>query len=241
MDTVTWEMRKFDKYREIIKKMRGLGESTAQRMELDCTHQFTFGMSATSYTNQDGETISTATGDGLQIFSDSHTITGSSTTYDNLITGAFSRTALEDAEGKFVQMVNNNDTKIVVKPDTIVTTDDPALINSVKEFLGSDKNPDSANQATNVYKGKYKHVVLPYLSTDANGAYNSSIKNYWMLLDSKHTDAIMEISENPTFKAAKPGSNSEDFETDDWKFKSSSTYDIGVLDSKFAVGSTGAA
>ena len=67
MDAITYEMRKFDKYREIDKKMRKLGETTAKRIELDLTHQFTFGMSASSYTNMDGETVSTLSADGQNI------------------------------------------------------------------------------------------------------------------------------------------------------------------------------
>jgi len=57
------------KYREIEKKMRGLGQSTAMRIELDLTHMFTFGLQGASYTNMDGETVNTVTGDGLAIFS----------------------------------------------------------------------------------------------------------------------------------------------------------------------------
>lgn len=240
-DSVSWEMRKFDKYRQIMKKMRGLGESTKQRMELDATHQFTFGMAGTSYTNMDGETVSTASGDGLAIFSASHTITGSSTTFSNLDTQAFDRGALESMELLFTKMVNNNDMKVVSKPDTIITTDDPTLVNSVKEFLGSQDRPDTSNRAKNVYSGKYKHLILPYLATTNLGAYDATKKNYWMLANLGHTDAIMEISEYPTFKAAEPGSNGEDFDTDDWHFKSSATYDLGVLDVKFITGSTGVA
>ena len=65
-DSVTWEMRKYDKYREIEKKMRGLGESTAMRIELDLTHLFTFGLQGATYTNMDGEIVNTVTGDGVQ-------------------------------------------------------------------------------------------------------------------------------------------------------------------------------
>ena len=239
-EAVTWEMRKFDKYREIDKVMRRLGETTAQRIELDLTHQFTFGMSATSYTNMDGETVATTTGDGLQIFSGSHTITGASTTYSNLITTVFSRDALEASELLFTKMINNTGAKVVVKPDTIITSDDPATCNAVAEFLKSINAPDTANQTTNVYKGKYKHLILPYLATDADGAYSSTCAPYWMLADLSHTDAICEISENPTFTAPTVGGNGEDFLTDDWSFKSSACYDYGVLDAKFIVGSTGA-
>src|SRR3972149_7672970 len=108
-DSVTWEMRKYDKYREIEKKMRGLGESTAMRIELDLTHLFTFGLQGSSYTNMDGETVDTVTGDGVQIFSNSHTITGSSTNVDNLNgTLAVGRTNLEAGERLFANMVNMN-------------------------------------------------------------------------------------------------------------------------------------
>lgn len=241
MEEVTWEMRKYDKYREIFKLMRGLGESTAQRKELDLTHQLTFGMTGTSYTNMDGETVSTTTGDGLAIFSTVHTITGSSATFSNKMTAAFSRAALEEAEGLFTRMVNHNGQKVTVTPDTIITSDDPATVNLVKEFLKSTMAPDTANGATNVYASKYKHLVLPYLATTATGAIDTTKVGYWFLADLAHTDAILEVSEEPNFVAPNVGGNGEDFETDGWKFKSSASYDYGFLDPKFIVGSTGAA
>ena len=236
-DSVTWEMRKYDKYREIEKKMRGLGESTAMRIELDLTHLFTFGLQGSSYTNMDGETVNTVTGDGLQIFSDSHTITGSSTTVDNYGgTAAFNRTNLEAAERLFRNMVNMNDVKVVPKPDTIITGDDPAIVNVVSEFMKSVSAPDTSERADNVYKGKYKHVQLPLLATTNLGAPTSTGRYYWMLADLKKKDAIVEFSEMPTFTAPSPGNNGEEFDTDDWKFKSSASYAYGVLDYKWIVG-----
>ncbi|MCX6822223.1 MAG: hypothetical protein NTW30_05615 [Candidatus Aenigmarchaeota archaeon] len=239
MESVTWEMRKFDKYREIDKVMRRLGETTAQRMELDLTHQFTFGMTASSYTNIDGETVATTAADGVQIFSASHTMKGATGNVSNYITDKFSRAGLEAAEQKFTLMRNNAGTKVIVKPDTIITSDDPATVNAVAEFLKSMTAPDTANRADNVYHAKYKHLVLPYLATDASGNPDSTKTNYWMLADLSHTDAILEIAENPTFTAPKVGGNGEDFLTDDWSFKSSATYDYGVADFKFIVGSLG--
>jgi len=240
MDAITWELRKFDRYREIDKKMRKLGETTAKRIELDLTHLFTFGMSASSYTNMDGETVATTSGDGQNLFDTDHTITSTSDTYGNLITTAFSRAGLEEAENTFNTFVDNNGNIVLVEPDTIVTGRNVTIQNSVKEFLRSTLVPDEANNATNVYAGKYKHLVLPYLSTSTAGAPVTTYDNYWMLADLKHKDAICEISENPTFTAPSQGGNGEDFETDDWKFKSSATYDYGVLDYKWIVGSTGA-
>lgn len=237
-DSVTWEMRKYDKYREIEKKMRGLGESTAQRIELDLTHLFTFGLQGASYTNMDGETVDTVTGDGLQIFSDSHTITGSSTTVDNSNgTLAFNRTNLEAAERLFRNMVNMNDVKVVPKPDTIITGDEPAVVNVVMEFMRSVGAPDTAERADNVYKGKYQHIVLSLLATTNLGAPTTTGRYYWMLADLKKKDAILEFSEMPTFTMGMTGNNGEDFDTDDWKAKSSASYAYGVLDYKWIVGS----
>lgn len=218
--------------------MRGLGESTAMRIELDLTHLFTFGLQGASYTNMDGETVNTVTGDGVQIFSNSHTVTGSSTNVDNLNgTLAFNRTNLEAAERLFRNMVNMNDVKVVPKPDTIITGDDPAIVNIVSEFMKSVSAPDTAERADNVYKGKYKHLVLPLLATTNVGAPTATGRYYWMLADLKRKDAILEFSEMPTFTAPNPGNNGEEFDTDDWKFKSSASYAYGVLDYKWAVGS----
>lgn len=219
--------------------MRGLGESTAQRIELDLTHLFTFGLQGSTYTNMDGETVNTQTGDALAIFSDSHTITGSSTTVDNSNgTLAFNRTNLEAAERLFRNMVNMNDVKVVPKPDTIITGDDPAIVNVVSEFLKSIEAPDTAERATNVYKAKYNHIQLPFLATTNLGAPTSTGRYYWMLADLKHKDAILEFSEMPTFTAPSTGNNGEDFDTEDWKFKSSASYAYGVLDYKWIVGSS---
>ena len=237
-NSVTWEMRKYDKYAQIEKQMRGLGESTAVRLELDLTHLFTFGLQGTAYTNMDGESVATTTGDGLAIFSNSHTITKNSTTVDNLNgTEAFNRGGLELAERLFVNMVNMNDNKVVPQPNLIITSDEPQVINLVKEFLRSTGAPDTAERAENVYRGKYDHLVLPYLATDLSGAPDSTARYYWMLADTAHKDAIVEFSEMPNFTAASPNMNGEDFRTDDWWFKSSASYAYGILDYKWIVGS----
>lgn len=241
MDEVTWEMRKFDKYRKISQIMSGLGQSTAQRLELDCTHQLTFGMSASSYTNMDGETIGTTSADGQNLFDTDHTASGvSGSTYSNLSTYEFGDTGLEDCENKIVTWVDDNGNKVMTQMNTIFTTEDPTLVNNVKRYMKSTQEPDTANNAVNVYAGKYNHVILPYLATSNAGAYNSAIKNYWGLWNTNNPNALLEISEYPTFKAAKPDSNSEDFETDGWKYKSAACYDLGVLDWKIGCGSTGA-
>ena len=237
-DGVSWEMRKYDKYREIEAKMRGLGESTAMRIELDLTHMFTFGLQGSSYTNMDGETVNTVSADGVQLFSNSHTITKDSTNVDNYNgTTAFGQTGLEAAQRLFRNMVNNNAIKVTPKPNAIITGDEPAIVNEVMKFMNSTLVSDSNDNAVNPFKGKYTHIQLPYLATTNLGAPTTTGAYYWMLADLAHKDAILEFSEMPTFKMATPDSNGDDFETDEWKAKSSASYTYGVLDFKWIVGS----
>jgi len=236
MDEVTWEMRRYDKYRKIAQIMAGLGQSTAQRLELDCTHQLTFGGNGTTYTNMDGESISCASADGQQLFDTDHTATGvSGGSYANRITTAFSQTALEEAEALICTWVDDNGNKVVTSMNTIFSTEKPALVNDIAQMLKSEKTPADDYNSINPYKGKYNHVVLPYLDSTNEGANDSSKDDYWGLWNTNNPNAILEISEYPTFKAAKPDSNSEDFETDGWKYKSSAAYDLGVLDFKIGI------
>lgn len=235
---VQWELVKYDQYREIKKKLRELGQSTAKRMELDLTHLLAFGHAGT-YTNMDGETVSCVTGDGLSIFNTAHTLTGSSATVSNKITAAFSRTGLEAAEALFALMSDNKGEKITSTPDTIVTSDDPTVVNTVKEFLRSVTAPETAERAIGVYYTKYNHIVLPYLQTNNLGGPDSTRKNHWMLVSAMDTDAILEISEEPTFTAPIYNGNGMDFDTESMSYKSTASYDYGVLDFKWAVGSDG--
>lgn len=239
---ITWEMRKYDKYREMSRVLSGLGEATAQRLELDLTHRLTFA-NATSYVDMDGTTVTTTVGDGLALLSTAHTVKGSSTTFRNRVANnpAFSRSGVEAAEKLFAtQMIDSSGNKIVVTPDTIITSNDPSVVNTVREFLNSTASPAVSNPGVvNVYQGKFKHLVLPYLSTTNSGAHDSTKESLWFLVSLSHSDALCEISEMPHMISPSAGGNAEDFDNDDWKFKSSAAYGIEIVDPKFLCGSLG--
>src|SRR3990167_11544369 len=97
--SITYEMRRFNRAPEVTSKLTSLQSFGPQRMEIDLTHRLTFG-TATSYTDMDGETVTTTVGDGLALVSAVHTLTESSSTYSNVITGKpqFSQGGLEVAE-----------------------------------------------------------------------------------------------------------------------------------------------
>jgi len=244
---ITWEMRKYNKNPEIMNKITSLAHFCPQRMEIDLTHRISF-MTATSYTDMDGQTVATTVGDGLALVSASHTLNGSSTTFSNVITGnpIFSKGGLEVAELQGnTQIFSQYGERRVMDFNTIVTTDDPTTVNNVKQFLQSTTDVDQNNSAViNVYKGKYRHLALPYLATDAAGAYDSTKKAYWALIAAGQGQAGWQaycgIWEAPMLKTPAPGNNGEDVHNDNWVYGTRCAYGIATVSPRGFLGSTGA-
>lgn len=241
MTKITWLMRTGNKYRDIDTRINNLGRSAAKRMEWDLTHRFTFGAS-TTYTNLDGDSVSITTGDSLQLFYSAHTVNGSSTTFRNIVANnpVLSKGGLEAAEKLFAtQMIDSNGELINEVPDTLIVSNDPSTVNTALEYLKSTTAPDGgASGIYNVYGGKYRLVVLPYLATTAAGVYDSTKATYWMLANLKGTDAICKILEAPTFIPPTENDGKE-FETMDWKFASHAAYALMILRANWIVLSKG--
>lgn len=243
---ITFEMRRFNKKPEIVAQLTSLSHFCPQRMELDLTHRLTFA-TATSYTDMDGQTVATTVGDGLALVSASHIVRGSSSTFSNVITGnpAFSKGGLEVAEGQAnTQIVSQFYERRVMNFNTIVTSDDPSTVNSVKQFLMSTTDVDQNNPGVvNVYKGKYQHVILPQLATDASGAYDSDKAKYWALVAAGQGvagwQAYCGIWEAPNLKTPAPGNNGEDVHNDNWTYGTRCSYGIATVSPKGFLLSTG--
>ncbi len=169
---ITYEMRHYNKYGEVVARLTNLGQLPAKRMELDLQHRITFA-TATSYLDMDGRTVDTTVGDTLALASTVHTIRGAATTFRNRLANnpIFSRGALEGMEQMIVEnSINQFGEKMMISYDILWTTDDANTINTVREFLRSTASPDALNAGVvNVYAGKYKHVVLSRVATDKNG------------------------------------------------------------------------
>lgn len=241
MTKITWLMRKGNKYREMDRAITNLAESAAKRMEWDLTHRLTFGW-ATSYTDLDGDTVTTTIGDTLALISSVHTITGSAATFSNQIPGnvVISKAGIEAGEKLFAtQMIDSNGELIQENPDTLIIANDPNQINTAIEYLKSTAAPDASHDGVfNVYANKYRLVVLPYLSTTAAGAYDSTKAKYWFLANLNKTDAVCKILSRPTFIPPTMYDGRE-FESMDWKFATHSSYAIEIIRGQFIVGSKG--
>ena len=116
--------------------------------------------------------------EGVSLCNDSHTTkSGVSTAsgFDNAGTSAMSKTSIAATKLAMLRFRNDIGERIVTNPDTIVCGE--SLADTALEIVGSEKNPDNANNTINtLYKG-YKVLVLKRLDD-----YDS---NNWYLVDSR--------------------------------------------------------
>ena len=240
--SITKRMRVAGKNQEILDQITSLAEVCPATIDLDLTHRLTFAFSS-SYVSRDGITIDTTVGDGNPLIYNAHTLTGSSSTYSNAMTSnpAFSKSALENAENLFVTAtLNNLWEKMAMTPDVIVTTDDPNTVNQVRELLKSTASIESEKNAgvINVYKAKYRHIILPRLATTATGAVDSDKKKYWFLASTKDSDFYLCMLEAPYLKTPADGNNGEEFSSENWKYLTASTYGMAIVTGRWIKGST---
>lgn len=229
---ISYEMRTQNKYTEVIARLTNLGTLASKRMDLDLSHRITFG-TATTYTDMDGRTIDVSVGDTLSLFNTAHTVRGSSVTYRNRLANnpVVSKGALEGIEKLVVEeTINQFGEKKAITFDIIFSTDDPVTVNTIRELLKSTASVSAPNAGVeNVYQGKYRHVILPRIATTATGAVDSTKAKYWGLASSMMTSAYLGVHEEPRLKTPTPGSNAEDFATDDWNFGVRAGYFITVV------------
>lgn len=232
---ITKESGMYDRYAQTrnFQGMMGLGKACPERMELDL-QLFLMSMGfGTSYTNMDGASVSTTAADGNSIYNNSHSVNGSSSTYDNLHSTAFGQTGLETAEDLFRGFINHEGKICYVIPDTIITTSKSSVVNLVKEYNKGMNHIEDALRGINVYQGKYDHIVFHYGDLDAAMARDSTKDDYWLLASlANNHHAILEVSQEPrVVYAGKVQRNQNEL------FLTDSHYAYGVLGTQWIVGS----
>jgi hypothetical protein len=229
---ITEEEMKYNKYPQVINKMKNLSTFVRQRQEIDLTHRLTFA-SATSYVNMDGQVVTITTGDGVALASASHLTAFSGVGYNNIITGSpvFSEANLAVAElVGATQVVSNYGEKRVMNFNKIFCADYPAVFNLMRQVIQSTAQISGPNAGVkNVYEAKYDIVKLPYLATTATGAYDSAKKNYWGLVAAGEWNAYLAIWEEENLRTPAPGNNLVDGHADVSTFGVRGGYDIAVV------------
>lgn len=165
------------------------GNDVVDKIELDMRNFLGYATGATSYVDNGGYTIDLTVGDGLSLFSSSHTLKYSATTYSNILSGnpVLTNAGLEAAEDFFAYNVMDNfGQRLSMKPNTIITSEKAIMKNRVARILRSDAPESIAGTANansgvfNTYKNKYRHLVVEFDVTSTN-ATNSNLSFYWFL------------------------------------------------------------
>lgn len=241
---ITWEMRRYNKYQQVMSALQSLPYFCPQRVELDLTHVFTFATS-TSYVDLDGNSVVTTGGDGLALLSAVHTLKFSSTTWNNIVTGNpfFSKGSLEAAESiTTTDILSNFGEKRVLDFNTIVTGNNPTICNAVKQFLRSTSDNTQNNSGVmNVNQDKYRHLILPQLATTAIGNIDSTKNHWWFLVAAgaglRGWQAYYVEWESQNLTPATSG-NGSDVHKDIWYYNVRMSYNVGFVSGRGVIGST---
>lgn len=237
---ITYEMRHYNKYIDVITRLTNLGKLAANRMELDLSHRITFA-TQTTYTNRNGAVIDISTGDTLALAVTAHTVKGSTSTFRNRLANnpVFSKGGIEGMEQMIIEnSINQFGEKITIPYDILWSTDDANTCNTIAEYLKSTAAPAQNNSGVvNVYSGKYKHVILPRVATNALGGVDSTKAKYWGLASSQNSQAFLGVNEEPHMKDMV--GNEKDFSTEDWNTGAAAGYFIVIPGARWFAFSSG--
>lgn len=240
--TITLEMRTLGKNKEIIDKLTDLGGMLPNREDLDLSLRFGFA-TATSYTNNDGRTVDTSTGDALSLANTAHTLTGSATTFRNRVAGnpILSKWALEAVETLGVeQTFNNLGENIHLTYDVLWTTDDPNTVNTAREILQSTADIDSDNAGViNVNKGKYRHMALPRVNMTAAWAKDTTKNKFWGITSNRSSSFFHDVYVPAFLSKPTTWNNGEDILTLDWTYTVAMGYDSAIVEGRWFMFSSG--
>lgn len=142
------------------------------------------GINATTKFN--GKAYDTTSADKVALFSKNHpSVTKGTGVQSNIFTGAFSVSNLDKVQECMQNFTDDDGNLLNVAPDTIIIPNDAALKRAVLAAVGSDLDPNSANNALNFQAGLWNVLVWPYLPKTLGG------QSYFFMLDSKFKDDYM--------------------------------------------------
>jgi hypothetical protein len=130
-----------------------------------------------------GYSFSIVGADGDRLFSTSHTPKIAGGDQSNRYSNAFTATDLGKVETAMQLYKDDNGNILDVSPDTIIIPDLAALKAKVFAAVGSDKEPDTGNNAHNYHFGRWTVVVWPQLNQ-----YITAGTSPWILMDSKYNN-----------------------------------------------------
>lgn len=241
-EVISYSLHTFGKTAGMMNQMKQLIEAPMNKLELDLALRYSYAF-VTSYTDNAGNTIDTAMGDGYAKIYSAHTTTNG-TVYSNAVATnpAFSKGALVAAK-KVGQRgtIDNLGVNFAFLPDVLLTSDDEETVLAARELLNATADVTSANAGTfnNYGNATLKHIASPLICADQNGQRVTTKEKAWFLIDSNLSSLYLTTIGAPYYTVPTLGSNGVDILAGSWTFTSGYNYGICEVAGRGTVGSTG--
>ncbi len=162
--------------------------------------------------------------EGIALCGTHTTKSGTSTTYgfDNAGTSALDKTSLAATRLLMRQFRNDISERIEIEPDILLVPSN--LYDTAMEIIGSDKDPETANNTKNMLYGKFKVIEYPRLDD-----YDT---NNWFMIDSSLMKKFLLWID----RIRPESQNTVDFETFIWKFSIYFRVACGFLNWRWIMG-----
>jgi hypothetical protein len=204
---ITRKMRDDLLYDTIFDSAAGMATAFARKRRKDAASVFNNSTSA-SYLGYDSKAL--CANDHPRSRTDS-------TSVDNLAALALTSASLETAVLAHQNLKDDLGEEIVIMPDTLVVP--RALRKTALEIVGSDKQPENANNAINVQAGQWNIIVDPYLTSSTA----------WWIVDSTLSRRFLKWYDRIGVEFA----GTQDFDTMIWKYRGYTRYGFGWSDFRF--------
>jgi phage major head subunit gpT-like protein len=209
---VTREMWEDDLYGKMKKMPKALGASMRYTIEVDGANLYNRAFNS-SYTG----------GDGIELCSTVHPLTGGGTEQNELTTAAdLSETSLEQALIDIAATTDDRGLTLALKPRKLLVSPTNWVLAS--KLLKSTQEPGSAQNAINPFMGMFELVVNHYMTAGSD--------DWFILCDDHQVNFIFRS--RPNFE------QDNDFDTEDAKFKARARWVTGFSGFRGIFGSPGA-
>lgn len=203
------ELRDDDQYDEIEDRVTELVESVWYTRQTHAASVFNNAFNA-SYTGPDSKALCSS--------AHPHSPTDS-TTQSNTGTTALDAAAVETTRIAMQNWTDDQGKLLLVRPDTILVP--PDLGKAARVIAESEKEPDTSDNNTNVWKGRLKVIEWDFL-TDTNN---------WFMIDSRRAKRYLRWFDRRKPKLERDGGNGgEDFDTENAKWKCVGRWSYGWYD-----------
>jgi hypothetical protein len=207
---ITEETIRFDQTGQILARAARLGEYAQLNREKNVVRAVIEATTGASYY---------PSGTGTTLYSAGN---------NNLISNTLGSDGIEAAENALNDMTDSKGEPIVIPPNNIFLLVPKELHRIARQLYKSEKEPDSAENAENVYKGLYRVLTSPYL-TDPNAWWLGAFKRQFWLTEVEGLQVLQKKEKSDDYFKSDIIAQ---FRVRDW-------FGVGAVDTKYVIKSSG--